>query len=393
MRGDDRRAEQAPAPGVDVRLREALGVAIQHGPIDIVERDPERDDAVALRGGIDGRDADVRNLGRRERAPRDDERRGSLAPEEQGVLDRDARHGVGGMRELVGRADVAGGKHLAVRSLQVLVDGDAGAVEGNARAIEPEPFDVRGAPRGQKDRVCRDRLGARPAVERDDGARLVSLDTLQRRAEAQGDALAFEDGREHRGRLGVFARQELRLTTDDGDAAAEARERLRHFAPDGAGADHDESRWKLREREERLVGVVAGVGQPRHREGRRTRARGEDGPREREPLTTDLDRVAIDERRVAEEHVDAEALHASDRVVGRDARAQAAHTCHHAREVRAAGSTHVDAEVRGRRDAVRGVCRSEERLRRDAAVVEAVAAQQMPFDQCDLCAEAGSTGC
>ena len=59
-------------------------------------------------------------------APRNRQGAQTLAAEEQRVLDHDARRGVGGMRELVFQADVAGRVDARIGGLQEIVDPDAG---------------------------------------------------------------------------------------------------------------------------------------------------------------------------------------------------------------------------------------------------------------------------
>ena len=88
-------------PSSDVHLDEALRLAVEDRSIDVGELLHEGLDAdpALLRLGL--READVGDLGIGVGAGRDREGAGPGPPEEEGVLDHDARLEVGGVGELV----------------------------------------------------------------------------------------------------------------------------------------------------------------------------------------------------------------------------------------------------------------------------------------------------
>src|SRR3984893_8049138 len=114
-------AEDAIAPRPDVDLDEAVRVAIEDRPVHMGHRLREvlHVDAVRLRLGLV--EPDVGDLRVRVGTPGDDQGAGPGPPEEEGVLEDDAGHGVGGVGELEARADVAGGEDAAIRRLQPVV--------------------------------------------------------------------------------------------------------------------------------------------------------------------------------------------------------------------------------------------------------------------------------
>ena len=94
----------------------------------------ERADRDAARGRLALVEPDVRDLRVGVRAPGHGERARAGPAEEERVLDDDARLAVGGVRELVRRAHVAGGVDPRVRRPQPVVDAHARArVVGDAR--------------------------------------------------------------------------------------------------------------------------------------------------------------------------------------------------------------------------------------------------------------------
>src|SRR5581483_313627 len=72
-----------------------------------------------------GGQSHVRQLRLRVGAPGNDKRGRLLAAQEERVLNHQSRHGVRGMRKLVSRADVAGGKDAAVGCSQMIIDFDS----------------------------------------------------------------------------------------------------------------------------------------------------------------------------------------------------------------------------------------------------------------------------
>ena len=108
--------------------------------------------------------------------------------------------------------------------------------------------------------------------------------------------------------------------------------------------------------------------------------------REGEPPAVDLERRPAGEAALAEEDVDAEPREALGAVVRRDPGAQPPHPLHHRGEVDV-DAGHADAEGRRlarRRGHARG---RDHRLRRHAADVQAVAAEEVTLDEGHACPE------
>ena len=167
--------------------------------------------------------ADVRDLGIGVRAPRDDQRARALAAEEQRVLDDDARQRIGGVGELERRADVAGREDPAVRRAQVIVDGDAVVVEGDAGGARDR------APRrsacGRRRRAAdrHGRAACATAVElQPEPSRAADETSRDRGAEPQRDAVRRQPARDDRRGVGVLARQHLRRLIEERDLRCRA---------------------------------------------------------------------------------------------------------------------------------------------------------------------------
>ena len=109
MPRNERRPQDRVGALPRVDLEEALGLAIEEGAVALRLLDRVRVDGHALRLGVLRIQTHVRDLGVGIGAPRDRERAGALAPEEERILDDDARGCVGGMRELEAGGNVAGG--------------------------------------------------------------------------------------------------------------------------------------------------------------------------------------------------------------------------------------------------------------------------------------------
>src|SRR5262249_16051884 len=110
--GNGRGPENLVTTRTNNYLDKPFVLAVQGGPVQLVQllrKGAERD---ALLFGLVFVQADVGDLRVRVSTPWDGQRAGAGATFEQGVLDDDARHGVGGVRELEARADVAGGVNV-----------------------------------------------------------------------------------------------------------------------------------------------------------------------------------------------------------------------------------------------------------------------------------------
>ncbi len=170
---------------------------------------------------------------------------------------------------------------------------------------------------------------------------------------------------------------------DDGDLASEPGKGLRELASDGTRADHEQAGRQRREGEDRLVGQVTGsteagnlwhVGSP---------AGGDHRPAELESLSPDLDRRESHEPAVTEKYIYAELTESVDAVDGTQVGPDPPHALHHRSEISA---------LHGRRSSEEPVClpcfmpswRSpDDRFRRNAADVEAIAPHETALDQRD----------
>ena len=159
---------------------------------------------------------------------------------------------------------------------------------------------------------------------------------------------------------------------------------VRVWLPDRPGA--------LGQVENRFVGQIAGGVEALDGGAGGAGAGGDDGLREPERGASDLDRAAIGERPLAQEHVHTQGLKPLGRVVATDVGAEAAHALHGRGEIRF--GVHRRAPGESRRVVEVGVepRRAQERLGGNAAEVQAVAAHQVLFHQRYPGAEGGGAG-
>ena len=131
--------------------------------------------------------------------------------------------------------------------------------------------------------------------------------------------------------------------------------------------------------------------QPCDRRRGRARSGGDDETAGADPYPLPLDFARADEARVRPQHRDAELLEALLGIVRRDAGDDRIDPRDDLVEVDALdpGS---DAEAAGATDELGGAGRGDQRLRRDATVVEALAAHLAPFEQDDLRSELRRAG-
>ena len=234
---------------------------------------------------------DVGDLGRGVGAPRDGERARLPAAEEERVGEHDARQRVGHVRELEARGDVAGGVDAWVGGPQPVVDGDAVPDrEATPAASRPRPS----------------RLGARPAADEE----LVAATVRRRgppprsapRSRRRGPRPA---GCARRSRAWTPSRASRRSTTRRRRrprAAGRARRRRSTVTsapkrrnvcassqPIGPPPMTTQAPRQLGQLEDRLVGEVAGLGEPRDGWHGGARAGRDDGARELEPTAVHLD--------------------------------------------------------------------------------------------------------
>ena len=144
-------------PRRHVDHREAFVFAVENRPIDAAQLFAIGVDRDALIRSRFERQADVGDFGIGVGRPGHDQLAQPLLAErtegEQGVLNADAGHRVGGVRELVAAGDVAGGKDPRIGRLQEVVDRDAPGVVLHAGRLEVQSFDIRRAAGGDENRV------------------------------------------------------------------------------------------------------------------------------------------------------------------------------------------------------------------------------------------------
>ena len=309
-------------------------------------------------------------------------RRGGLA---EGLLDDEDRLGVADVGQLRRVDEVADGVDAVLAGAAELVDDDeAAVVDLDAGAVEAEPVGERAAADGHDDGVDLEVLAV---AEVDRGAAgVVRRVAVDHHAGADVDVLLLEAAHDDVGDVGVEAGQDLRQPLEDRDLGAEVGERRGELAADGAAADDDHPLGHVVEvehlvaRHDRAAALEVGD-HPGHRAG------GQD-----DVGAGDLGGRAVG-RRDRDDVVGAEA---ADAVEHRDL-AALAHRGDAADETvddlllaglgdgevdgRRAG---LDAEVGGVGDVAVHGRRLEERLGRDAAAVEAGAAEGVHLDHRDV---------
>src|SRR6185295_18340041 len=185
----------------------------------------------------------------------------------------------------------------------------------------------------------------------------------------------------------VLADEDVAVLVEQGDAAAEAAEGLRHLAADRPAADDREAPRRFGQLEDRLVGQVASLGEPGDRRRDRPAAGRDHGAPEPEPLAADLDGIRTDELAVAQEDVDAEPGEPRHAVVLGDPRPQPPHPGHGEPEVALPGG---DGPAEALAALARGGPRAggaDHALGRHAADVQAISTHQVALDESDLRAE------
>ena len=309
---------------------------------------------------------------------------------EQGVLDDDLRHHVGRVREFERKADVTRGVDPRVCGLQVVIHLHAGAVVLDAGLLQAQAVDVRRPAYAYQDLVGLDLvLGAARGVADQLCAVCPPFDAADGCVERQPHPVRMHAGLHDGGGVGVLARQDARRLLDERYPAAEAGERLRHLAADRTGANHREPLRQFGQREDRLVGAVAGIRQTGDGERGGARAGADGGPGEAQHGAVHLDGVGSGEAAVTDEDVHAESGEPLGRVDAAEARPQLPHAGHDGAEIALHGAGKRQAEFVAACNLGPGARRPHEPLRRDAADVEAIASHQVALDQRHAGAEPG----
>ena len=292
-----------------------------------------------------------------------------------------------GELQLAGGA-VADGMDAPVRCFQLLVDDDAGFLIANAGRFKPKPIDRRLATGGDKKMRALDFFFTLGAVNRQRHFAGTMRDRHHLDRAAQHDAIAFELVEDDCRAFGIVLGERPRRFAD-GDGAAETAERLRHFQTDRSTADDNEMRGQHVEIENGFVGETRSAVETRDRRQSRRRTGGDDKTAGANfKLIGDGDGALVLERRVPLDHAHAQSGKALGRIDWRDRGDHALHMRAHLSEIdrhRRRAHTERRAALYG----MRMLGRRQQRLRRHAAGVEAVAAHFVIFDQHDGDAERG----
>ena len=292
------------------------------------------------------------------------------------------------------REQVAPG-HVAARVDSV--DARAPAVVDDdrlGRALDPEIFDAQAflvGPAPDRDeqlvRRPRRRLALLGAV--DDLLAVLDGDLLGLDVETQVDALGAQLVDEPVDEGGLVLGQDARALLEQGHRDAEPGEALHHLDRDRAAADVHEARRRVLELEEALAGDEACLREAldgrdgRAAAGAQQHVAGLEGP------VADLHRVLARELGGPVLDVDAHLLEALGVVVGRrDLLLHGADVLPHAAPVDRR-LDRLDAELVGRAHVMCDLARREERLARDAARPETVAADPGALGDGDLEVERG----
>ena len=222
-------------------------------------------------------------------------------------------------------------------------------------------------------------FGAVGIANRHHHARVRSRDAGDDGALAHRDAVVDQSVAHDARQLGVVSRQDRELL-DYAHPRPELAERLRHLDADRTAADDDEMLGQPGEIEDGLVGEVTCLREPGNRRDQGPRAGGEHEAPGADALPVHFDRAPAHEPRRALDHRRAQPFEPLDRIVGRDGGDRRVDVLRDRCEIDA-GAVEVDAQGRrpGRQGRGAGGC--EQRLRRHAAPVQALAAHLALFDE------------
>ena len=222
-----------------------------------------------------------------------------------------------------------------------------------------------------------------PAGEHDAAAaRRRRLAAQDRNALADHDSFAQQRIDRWAREFGIFlCKRAARLQHDD--LAAQAPERLRHFKPDRPRADDGEPRRQDVEIEQRFVGEISRQLDARDRRRGGRRARRDDEAARANFDAARFERVGPRELARRADNPHAERLEARLAVIGRDGVNDGAHMLAHVRHLEPRFVI-VQPEARRLAHGLRGARGGDQRLRGNAAVVQAIAAHLALFDEHDL---------
>ena len=335
-----------------------IGVAVQRAGLGLVQADT-RDLGLAV--------GDLRNVD-----VGDDDRvqAGDLLGDEDAVLE-------AAVGELQAGRDVADREHVRDVRAQALVDEDPAALHGDALLLEPHAACIRAAAHGDEEDVGVEGLAI---LEGDEHAVLVLRCGCEAHAEREVDAALAVGALEGLGAGDVLVRDEIGEGLDDGDLGAEGAPDARELDADDPAAEHDDPLRDVVEVQSLIGGHDAAV-DVEARERSRVGAGREDDIGARVLLAVHLDGVRGDEAPGALDIRDVAALHQTLKALvepADDAIAVLVHLDHVDAVQRG-----VHAEVGALTGAVGDLCRVEQCLGRDAAAVQAGAAELVLVDEDD----------
>ena len=201
----------------------------------------------------------------------------------------------------------------------------------------------------------------------------VNLDTIAR--QRIGDHL--------RGVALLFGQEQWFAVRDDG-SRAETAKCLRQFAAERTTTDDEQAGRTRRQVEHGLVGQESGVSHARNRRQHGPRPGRDHGPPELQPGPADIDRIRPREACAAKVDVDACGGQSCRRIDAAEAEADASHALHRGCEVDLDVRRRHGAEILGGAHLGNPPRSAQQRLRWDAAEIQAVAAQLMAFNHRDL---------
>src|SRR4051812_43456908 len=383
-RPDDVAADQLAVLRVADDLDHPVAVTVDRARADRAVLELADDDVVARLLRLLLGQAERADVRRAERRARDVDVLDRVRLLARGVLDGDDALVGGLVRERRAGDEIADRIDAVAARLQRAVDLDEAVVLAlDAGVVQPEALDVGAAP-GRDDEPVD--LGALATVG-ELHARVARLDVLDRGAGDDLDALLLEAALGDLGDLGVLARQHAVDHLQEVDLGAEAHVGRGDLGPGRAGADDRQRARHLLERP-RLLGADDAPAEVRAGDALRHRPGREDHALRRLVLVVaDADVAVAGESAGALEHLDLVLLE---------------QPCHAARQglddLRAAlhdggvvdlRVAHLQAEVAGVADLLQHVGGAQDRLGRDARVVEAAAADPVLLHDRDLHPELG----
>ena len=352
------------------------------GPVIVVKRPAQNLDPAAMPfAGLGFGQAHLRQFGVGVRHPRD-YRAGLHRQSEQRVADDEpgviTRH----MGELQPARHIANRIDFVVAGLQANVDGDALFREGNSSRLQIEFLDIGLASGGDQQMRAMD--GA--VVPGFDCHAIPGLrHPLYRRAGENPDAFGFEPFQDDGGEFRIVLGQRLE-GLDDGHFRSQPPVRLRHLHADRSTADDEKMARQHLIFKQVFVGEIGNVFQPRNGRRQSPRSGGDHQAPGRVVFALGLDGQRIAKPRRRPHHFHTELLETLLAVIGGDRRDGAPHMGVDLGKIDL-GFLGSDAEALARPHGMGLLCRRQQRLRGNAAIVEAVAAHQALFEQHDALPE------